>query len=685
MKMPQVQADYFALSGGMDLVTPAISISPGKVIDSQNYEPAIGGGYGRILGYERFDGRVSPTAASYWVLPVVVTGAISVGDTIIGNTSAVTGVVLGIFTGYLVCGRVIGAFVVAESLNISAIPVATISGAQLLNGAVTPSQHADYKLLSANDQRQFVLTVPGSGRIRGVFVYNDKVYAFRDNAGGTAGNMYQSTSTGWLQIVFKTEIAFNTGTIAPTVGQVIKGGTSTATATVVAVLLRTGAWSGTGVGTLVVVPISGAFTNGELIKDSSGTITLATATTTGTAITRSPGGNGVYFAYNFSGSTATLKMYGVDGVNPAFEFDGTNYVPIRTGMLVDAPSHVIAHKSYLFLAFLGSVQFSGIGTPYGWSITLGAGEFDCSRSVTGFLPQGGNQVGSSLAIFTEERTFVLYGTSAADFKLVSSIFDIGYSAYTCQQVSNDAYGVTRRGIQQLMTTLNYGDFDYESVSHMVQPFMTVRRGLETASNSLRTKNQYRVYFSDGYCLAVGLTGDKIFGLMPLNYSRPVRCIHTSTLSTGQEVTYFGSDDGYVYLDNIGTSQDGAVIESWLRLPFNNEKSPRVRKRFRRAILETTVESFASLQISYELGYGTPEVASSAAMPDNALVGSGGYWDQFAWDQFNWDTQYVANPSLSLDGSEKSISLIFYSSRAQDGPHILQGVTILNTPQRLERS
>ena len=684
-KMPLVKSDFFALGGGMDLVTPAMSLSPGKVIDSQNYEPAIGGGYARISGYERFDGRLAPSSAPYWVLPITLTGVIAVGNTITGAVSAATGVVLAIFPGYLVCARVIGTFAVGEALTVAGTNRATIASIQLISGAVTPSDHADYQHLVANDQRQLVLIVPGSGRIRGVFVYNDKVYALRDNAGATAGNLWEATPAGWLQIVFKTALTFNAGAISPVAGQIVRGGTSGATATVVRVMLRTGAFSGTAVGTLIISPITGSFTSGELIRNDGLTITYATASAGSAQITRLPGGACNFSLYNFFGSTNTNKVYGADGVNLAFEFDGVDYIPIRTGMAIDTPVYVIAHKSYLFLSFLGSVQYSGIGAPYSWSVVLGAGEFDCSRTVTGFLPQGGSQAGSALAIFTEERTFVLYGTSSADFKLVSSAFDMGYSPFTCQQVGNDAFGVTKRGVQALTSTQNYGDFNYASISHMMQPFMTAKRGLETTSNSLRTKNQYRVYFSDGYCLVVGLTGGKVSGLMPLNYMRPVRCIFTTTLASGAEVTYFGSDDGYVYQDNIGTSQDGAVIESWLRLPFNTEKSPRVRKRYRRAILETTVENYASLRISYELGYGTTEVAGLGTMPDNVLVGAGGYWDQFTWDQFTWDTQYLANPSLSLDGVEKSISLIFYSSRAQDGPHILQGVTILNTPQRLERS
>ena len=111
----------------------------------------------------------------------------------------------------------------------------------------------------------------------------------------------------------------------------------------------------------------------------------------------------------------------------------------------------------------------------------------------------------------------------------------------------------------------------------------------------------------------------------------------------------------------------------------------MRKRLRRAILEVDVEEYASVNISYDLGYGNPDVAPAAIQVDKSMTGGGGYWDSFIWDSFNWDAQVVSNPSLSIDGTEKNISLTFYSLRAQDKPHTVQGVTLLSTPQRLERS
>lgn len=682
VQFPRVRQDFYALGGGLDLVTPAIALNPGKLIDAQNYEPAIGGGYRRISGYERFDGRTSPTAAHYWYLPCVLSASVSVGATVTGATSGATGKVLAVLANLLVLGRVTGSFAALENLTVSAATVGQTISAGQQDGAPLPSDHADYKLLAANDLRNDIATIPGSGPIRGVAVYNDVVYAFRDNVGGTAGNMYKATTGGWVQVAFKTKLPFTNAVGQVNVGDTITGATSGATATVVGALLRTGTWTASGVGILVISSVTGTFASGEAIQ--VGGVTKATSSAASSAITRAPGGHVESVNYNFTGSTANTKLYGADGVNPAFEFDGTNYFPIATGMAVDTPQHVYCHRGYLVLSFLGSVQLSALGNPYAWTVVLGASEISTGDPVTGFLSQSGTSAGASLAIFTAGKTFILYGTGTNNFQLVASNFDLGYLPYTCQQVSNDAYGMTARGIQALITTLNYGDFDYASISHMVQPLILKKRGMECASTTLREKNQYRIYYTDGTALAVGLTGDKVSGICPLNYGKPVRCIVTATLSTGQEVTYFGSDDGYVYQDNTGTSFDGNPLEAWARLPFNNDRSPLVRKCFRRAVLEVVAEGYAQVNASYDLGYGNPQVQPSAPQADQVLSGAGGYWDQFTWDQFVWDAQVIANPVLSLDGTEKNISLLFYSNRAQDAAHTISGITLITSQRALQR-
>ena len=683
MKSPEVKQEYFPLGGGLDLVTPQIALSSGKVFDAQNYEPEISGGYGRIWGFERADGRPSPSSAKYWTLTVNTTGTFAAGNTITGATSGATARVLAVASGKLIVGRVSGTFQIGENLNVSGVSQGVSQSIAQISGETDPSLDADYLLLAANDYRADIGALPGSGPVRGVAIYNDTLYAWRDNAGGTQSLMYKATASGWQQINFGNQITFNTGLVAPTVGQTIKGATSGATGTVVAVLLRTGTWGSAGTGSIVYTAVSGTFTNGELIKDNSLTTTYCTATSAGAAITRQPGGYIEYVNANFTGSTTTLKMYGVDGVNPAFEFDGTNYIPILTGMANDKPTHVIFHKYSLFLSFSASVQYSALGNPYGWSLVTGAGEFATGDEVTGFMPQGGNAAGSTLGIFTKIRTYMLYGSSSADYKLVASVFELGYASKTLQPVSNNTYGLTPRGIQSLITTLTYGDFDYESISFPISPLMVSKRGLETCSTSLRQKDQYRLYFNDGTGIVLGLTGDKVSGIMPLNYGKVVRCITTQTLSTGNEVTYFGSDDGYVYLDSTGTSFDGQPIESWIRPAFNHSKSPQVRKRYRRAVLEVKPFGFSKIDISYDLGYASPDVAPPTTFTNKSIYG-GGYWDQFYWESFTWDARIYNTVSLSLTGTEKNISFLFYSNRAQDSKHVVQGITLTYSPQRLER-
>lgn len=684
-RFPKVETTYYPMKGGLDLVTPAISMDPGRVIDAQNYEPGAVGGYRRIDGFERSDGRTSPTSAGYWLITATITGAIAVGNTVTGGTSAATGKVLLVSGSTLVLGRVTGTFVSGEALKVAAVTQATSTSTALPNGATAPSDHADYKLLAANDRRADITVVPGSGVPRGGFTYNDVVYAFRDNAGGTAGDLYKQTTAGWVQVPFGKEIQF-TGAVGEIfAADIITGGTSGATAVVVRPMLRSGSWTVAGAGTLIIATVTGTFQNGEALKVTA--VTKATSSSLQTNITRLPGGRVETVIDNFTGSALTRRVYGVDGVNLAFEFDGTNYIPIRTGMTTDTPSHLAVHRNYLMLSFSGSLQISSVGNPYAWTAVTGAAEIAMGDVITALVPQTGNAAGASLAVFTKSRTSILYGASIATFQLIPSVYDLGYLAYTVQPVSNNTYGQTARGVQALITTLNYGDFSFDALSFLVQPLLTTKAGMELASVSLKTKNQYRLFFNDNTALVFGLTGEKISGILPLDYGMPVRTIWNATLSTGEEVTYFTSDSGYVYKDNTGTSFDGEVITSRIRVAFNNLKSPRVRKQYRRAVFEVTCEGYSSVNATYDLGYGSGSVEQAAPQADQVLQGAGGYWDSLSlqWDHFTWDAPVVSNAQMSIDGTETNIAFLFHSSRAQDNSHVVSGVSLLYTVRRLVHS
>ena len=109
---------------------------------------------------------------------------------------------------------------------------------------------------------------------------------------------------------------------------------------------------------------------------------------------------------SFAGASSQ-KIYGCDGVNRGFEFDGTTFVPIKTGMPTDKPNHVVVHKKHLFFSFGASVQFSGLGLPYQFTVLTGGGEIVLDADVSSFLTQPGNQSGGALAISVADQVVML--------------------------------------------------------------------------------------------------------------------------------------------------------------------------------------------------------------------------------------------------------------------------------------
>jgi hypothetical protein len=227
----KTQTQYSRFAGGLDLVSPPLTIDAGKCISINNYECNALGGYRRIDGYERFDGRPSPSAQSYYYCPCTFSAAVTVGQTITGATSAATGKVLQVESTYLIIDRVTGTFVL-ENFTVGG----TVKGALTIlpskDGHPTGIGHATALGLVADDYRADITAVTGSGVLRGVCMYKGVAYAFRDNSAGTAVDIWKSTSTGWQQITLFKSLPFKTCTVDVLDGVVINQKNSGATATV---------------------------------------------------------------------------------------------------------------------------------------------------------------------------------------------------------------------------------------------------------------------------------------------------------------------------------------------------------------------------------------------------------------------------------------------------------------------
>lgn len=678
-QLPQVRYDLIRLAGGLDQVTPTLSLKPGIVRRAANFECSITGGYTRIGGYERFDGRPAPSASRYFILSGTVIGAVAVGDTVTGSTSGATGKVIALPEGQVVLTRQVGNFTTGESLTVSSVVVVT--DIEIIGVAAEGLTDATYKGLAADDYRADIQAVPGSGPIRGVMFFNDAIYAWRNNAGGTALAMYKSSPSGWTAVSLGLELQFDAGEVELTPLMTVVGATSGATALVRRVVLEGGIWGATtgtkAYGRLIFTSVSGTFLDNEQIL--VGATLHALANGTQSQMTWLPDGRVQAVVANFGGGQTNRRMYFCDSKNRAFEWDGSYLVPITTSMSPDVPTVIQVHKQHLFLAFGHSLQFSGLGEPYQWSPLVGAGEIAMNAPITNLIVLPGDQSSGAMGVYTENDTSVLYGSSEADFKLSNFNTGTGALAYTAQNM-DQTYALSERGVMGMGTTLNFGNFLAASLTMNIRPFIQTRRNLASASVVNREKGQYRLFFSDGYGIYLTIANNNYMGAMPVQFPDPVTCTTEGGNVDGPEVSYFGSTNGFVYTLDAGTSFDGAVIPSDITLVYNSVNSPRILKRYRRASVELTGDAYAEFGFGYDLGYRSPEIDQpSDEVYSNDLRPA--YWDSFTWDNFVFDGRDLSPSEVEVTGTAENMAIRISSVSNLLKPFTVNSIIVHYTMRR----
>lgn len=680
LTMPPVKYAAWELKGGWDQITPTLSIDPGALREVQNFEVAIGGGYTRIAGYERYDGHAKPSDATYSIVQVTsFTNTPSTGQTLTGFTSGATGTIIAVGTDYVALTKTTGSFTVPETVQVGLTVIGTTTTSTT---SLTSLQNAQYLNLAADVYRALISAPPGSGPIRGVMGLSvggtDNVYAFRDNAGGTAVNLWRASASGWTQVNMKNEVSFTTGSVTtPADGATLtQGGV---TATVRRVMASSGTWAGgTAAGRLVIDnPAGGNFAAGAATLSGGATVVLTGAQT---AITITPGGKVEAVQANFAGSASTIRLYGVDGVNRAFEFDGTTYAPIATGASTDTPKHIAAHHNYLFLSIASSLLYCGVGTPYRYTATDGGGEIAVGDTIVGMLVQPGAQTTGSMVIYGRSNTFVLYGLSASSWNLTTFNTGTGGIDYTAQNLAQP-YVLDDRGVNTLSTSIAYGNFTQATLTHGIRTFINNVRSRANCSSVVREKSQYRLYFNDGSGLYLTIVNGKMMGSAQVVFPTPISCTWSGELSGGTEVQYLGGADGMVYQTDVGSSFDGANIDAYITLPWNAMRSPRVLKRFRKASVEMKSNYYAAISFGYQVGYGTTEIDQPTATTYSSSFSGTPQWDLLVWDNFIWDGVTISPTEVGLEGTAENIQITISSTSDYLMPFTINSVIVHYTPRR----
>lgn len=249
------------VDGGLDLVSPPQSVTPGRLLACMNYEIARLRGIRRMDGYEKYDGGQSPSfsSAAFIQIQGIATGN-KVSQYAAGKSFSLAS--LTDSGGNTVASNIF--FIVVQSstfydsglnqtdVNVfcyakSAVPFNAVAGfgGGMTNGSISITQNASIGSVSTylsagstvfTQVSGLIQQVPGQGSVNGLFWLKNRLYAVRDYI----------------------TVAFSNGAIQPNPGdQLFQGGTGLSTCT----------WTGYVAG---VVLTSGSFGAGT----ASGSIAL---------------------------------------------------------------------------------------------------------------------------------------------------------------------------------------------------------------------------------------------------------------------------------------------------------------------------------------------------------------------------------------------------------------------------
>lgn len=683
-KFAQVQTDAVALAGGLDLVSTPLFAKPGTARLAFNYEAAVGGGYERVGGIEPCDGRAAvpqDAAHVYIECAAAITGAV-IGDTINGQTSAATGEIIYLSGVYVALTRVTGTFQNAENLRlVTTVIAAAVDVDESVDGFLDNTLLA----LAATDYRLDIIKVPGSGRVRGVAVLDNDVYAWRDNVGATAMVCHKWGASGWAAITLWYEISFTVGSgTQPAEGATLAQGA--ASATIKRVVLESGTYAaGNAAGRyLTTAPSGGSFSAGAFTTAAHGTIPAAgTGVYHGTQITLAAGGRVQSDVITFTGSASSQRLYGCDGINREFELGADDIlVPLTTGMGSIRATTVRAHRNHLFFGYRGSLQHSGIGSPYQYSAITGASELGAGDTITNLLSIGGSESAAALMVLCQNAVLVLYGDASggANPWLMKTLSRVSGSAARSAQDIAGVVSLDAAGFVRYPPTQSFGNFRWDNVSQQIEPL--ARGQACECSVWVADRSKYRVFFEDGSAVSGMPVGKGQFAWTTLDYGRVIVCAVHAEIN-GIARTFYGDTDGWVYEADVGRSFAGDDIQYALRLNELNQKSPEIIKQYLRVSLEAVANSAFTLSAQADFFDGDDDLdpTEPSSIPQ---YGTGLLWDLTNWDESYWDVSDTARKRFPLEGQGTSAAITFAGQSDSEAPHTLRALSVAYINRRQAR-
>lgn len=218
-----------------------------------------------------------------------------------------------------------------------------------------------------------------------------------------------------------------------------------------------------------------------------------------------------FITSNFYGDKDLISMYGVNGVGRAFAYNGDFFYNIQDhpDPDKDKPRHIANHHGHLALGYAeGRVDISVAGQPYNFDGSLGASSWALGDNNTGLLPLSGTILGA----FCGSSIWGISGTTVDNFATQIISPQIGAIEYTVTDMGFPVYA-NAYGVYTLSQTQQYGDYLGTPMSQDISPWLRPRLIRKNTSDKevivawpVRTKNQYKIAFADGYIMSMTING-----------------------------------------------------------------------------------------------------------------------------------------------------------------------------------
>lgn len=219
------------------------------------------------------------------------------------------------------------------------------------------------------------------------------------------------------------------------------------------------------------------------------------------------------FVANYYGDDEASSVYVTNGVSPMFAIDSEDrFQFIRTPVdaTLDKPRYAAFHDNHVLLSLGDYVMVSSIGAPNNFQTYDGASSWSVGDTVTGLV----NTEASTTQIICEDSVSIFQGSAASGedaFRMKRQTHRSGGKHYTATAMNGASY-VDNVGISTIAASDRFGDFQAGRNNKGIRPWTRDRlqfsaiggpedRGVKCAI-PVRGKNQYRIYFKDGYILCV---------------------------------------------------------------------------------------------------------------------------------------------------------------------------------------